>query len=631
MTASVRDPFDVLIHGGRVVDGTGLPWYHADVGIRGDRIATVGRLDGASAAIRIDAHGRIVCPGFIDAHVHGDLIFLLDPEHEPAIRRGVTTTSSARTASPWPRHAGDAGYMCRYTAASAAGPSGTACPKWDCNGRTLTSTCPSSIAAPRSMSARSFPTAICGWELMGPDTRPPTSDELKQMGRMVREGMEQGAVGISTGLDYIPSRYADTEELIALCREMASSGGVYVTHMRRYDPDGLLGSMEEVFRIGREAGVAVHISHFNSRADLALPKLDAGRAEGIDATYDLYCYLAGNTILGMIALPPWVQEGGVEATLARLRDPGTRTGLREWFANPRIPLENVRLGYVANPADRQNEGRTLEDAAQAAGKEVGDFVCDLLLGADLAVGCVVPHRQRGPEDVRAIRHPAMMGGSDGIFVGGHRTHAAGMLRALGHPSASGAWGLEGGAAVERPTRRAYGLGDRGLIRPGMAADVVVFDADVIADRATYEEGRRTAVGVEHVLVNGELVLHHGQRTRALPGRAAPPGMGPHGRPRLPFSTASCDQEPAASGGRRQPWTWADHWRAEARRISISPGWMTSAGGLGRPAEVKRLAVSSRAGVRSSIDGLNGRLPIRPECDSINPSIEIVGTRNAPDG
>ena len=121
--------------------------------------------------------------------------------------------------------------------------------------------------------------------------------------------------------------------------------------------------MDEVFRIGREAGVAVHISHFNSRADLALPKLDAGRAEGIDATYDLYCYLAGNTILGMIALPPWVQEGGVETTLARLRDPGTRNGLREWFANPRIPLESVRLGYVANPADRRHEGRTLEDAA----------------------------------------------------------------------------------------------------------------------------------------------------------------------------------------------------------------------------------------------------------------------------
>src|SRR5205085_2264881 len=184
-------------------------------------------------------------------------------------------------------------------------------------------------------------------EVMGLATRKATPDELKQMGRLVRQGMEEGAVGLSSGLDYIPSLYADTEELIALCREMASFGGVYVTHMRRYDPEGVHGSMDEVFRIGREAGVAVHISHFNSRADLALPKVDAGRADGIDVTYDLYCYLAGSSILAMVALPPWVQEGGVAPTVARLRDPAVRERLRDWFAAPRVPLESVRLSFVA--------------------------------------------------------------------------------------------------------------------------------------------------------------------------------------------------------------------------------------------------------------------------------------------
>src|SRR5262249_37765652 len=161
--------------------------------------------------------------------------------------------------------------------------------------------------------------------------------------------MEQGAVGMSTGLDYIPSRYAGTEELMALCQEMAPYGGVYVTHMRRYDPEGVLGSMDEVYRIGRAAGVAVHISHFNSQAKLVAPELDSGRAAGIDVTFDLYCYLAGSTILGMAALPPWVQEGGIEATVPRLRDPETRARLSASFASPRGPLETIRLSFVANP------------------------------------------------------------------------------------------------------------------------------------------------------------------------------------------------------------------------------------------------------------------------------------------
>src|SRR5262249_27067989 len=157
--------------------------------------------------------------------------------------------------------------------------------------------------------------------------------------RLVREGMEQGAVGLSSGLDYLPSRYADEAELTGLCREMAPHAGVYVTHMRRYDAEGVLGSMDEVFNIGRHAGVPVHISHFNSKPELVLPKVDAGRTSGLEVTYDLYCYVAGSSILGMVALPPAVQEGGPDATLARLRDPAVRASLRESFARPRFPLD----------------------------------------------------------------------------------------------------------------------------------------------------------------------------------------------------------------------------------------------------------------------------------------------------
>jgi N-acyl-D-amino-acid deacylase len=511
--------FDIVLAGGRVVDGSGLPWLEADVGIRGDRIAAVGKLTPAEARTRIDVAGKVVAPGFIDAHVHGDLMLLADPFHEPAIRQGVTTYLLGQDGVAMaPASPATLEYMRRYTAGFSGTPELTQ--RW------------SSVAEYLACFERRvalnvavlIPNGNIRMEVMGLATRPPSLDELKKMGQLVREGMEQGAVGLSSGLDYIPSLYAETEELIALCREIAPFGGVYVTHMRRYDPEGVQASMDEVFRIGREAGVAVHISHFNSRADLVLPRLDEGRRDGIDATFDLYCYLAGSSIVGMVTLPPWVQEGGVAATVARLRDPAVRAQLRSWFAAPRVPLENVRLSFVAAPAYRHYEGQTLEQAAATAGQAPGAFVCDLLAASHMAAGCVVPHRNRTQDDVcQLIRHPAMMAGSDGIFVGGF-PHPRGwgcFARYLGHHvRGDRTWTLE--QAIRQLSfhaARRFGLSDRGLLRPGMAGDVVVFDPEAIADRATYDDGRRLAVGMEHVIVNGELVLHNGARTAALPGRA----------------------------------------------------------------------------------------------------------------
>jgi N-acyl-D-amino-acid deacylase len=295
--------------------------------------------------------------------------------------------------------------------------------------------------------------------------------------------------------------------------------------MRSYAPEGVEASMDEVFRIGREAGVPVHISHFNSRAEQVLPKLDAARADGVDATFDLYCYLAGSSILGMVALPPEVQEGGVDATLARLRDPAVCARLAAGGdLTRRGPLRSVRLSYVAAPDYRHYEGRSLEEAAREAGRGLFDFICDVLVASGMAVGCIAPHQQRRTqEDVRQLlRHPAMMAGSDGIFTGGcpHPRGWGCFARYLGHHVRDDrAWTLE--QAVQHlaaHAARRFGLADRGLLRVGMAADVVVFDPETIADRATYADGRRPAAGVEHVLVNGELVLHNGARTPALPGR-----------------------------------------------------------------------------------------------------------------
>jgi N-acyl-D-amino-acid deacylase len=514
--------FDILITGGHVIDGSGLPWFRADVGIRGDRIAAVGPLAQAEAALRLDASGKVVAPGFIDAHVHGDLMLLADPYHESAIRQGVTTYLLGQDGVAMaPASPATLDYLRRYTAGFSGTPELTQ--RWSSLAEYLACfdrACAVNVAC-------LIPNGNLRLEVMGLETRPPTADELRRMGRMVREGMEQGAVGLSTGMDYIPSRYADTDELIALCRAMAADAGVYVTHMRRYDPEGLAGSLDEVFRIGREAGVPVHVSHFNSRADLALPRVDAARAAGVDVTYDLYCYLAGSSILAMNALPPAVQEGGIEATLRRLRDPAERARLRTWFTAPRVPLGPVRLSFVAAPEYRQYEGQTLEQAARAAGQggrpeEIGEFVCDVLVASGMAVGCVVAHRQRTEEDVRGlIRHPAMMAGSDGIYTGGfpHPRGCGCFARYLGYYVREGVWTLEQAVQhLSAHAARRFGLRDRGLLRAGMAADVVVFDPERVADRSTYADGRRLAEGVEHVLVNGEVVLQAGTRTRALPGR-----------------------------------------------------------------------------------------------------------------
>ncbi|GIW80584.1 MAG: N-acyl-D-amino-acid deacylase [Gemmatales bacterium] len=518
--------FDLIISGGRIVDGTGAPWFYGDIGIKRDKIEAIGRLSGAPCRQRLDAAGKVVAPGFIDTHVHGDLVLFADPLHEPAIRQGVTTYLLGQDGvamAPSSRSTLD--YMMRYTAGFSGG---VQFREAQCLREHSFLSVADYLAALDRRSAINvaylIPNGNLRMEVMGLATRPPTEDEIRQMRRLVREGMEQGAVGLSTGMDYIPSRYATTEELIELCSEMSPYQGVYVTHMRRYDAEGLDESMGEVFRIGREADVPVHISHFNSPAELALPKIDQARSAGIDVTYDLYCYLKGSSILAMVALPAWVQEGGIEATMQRLRDAEIRQRIELANKPARGPTEEVTLTYVAAEEFRCFEGSTLAEAAEKRGQSIVDFVCDVLLASDMAVGCIASHRRRSEEDTRQmLRHPAQMAGSDGIFTGS-RPHPRGwgcFARYLGHyVRDEPAWTLE--QAVQHLAGHAairYGLRDRGLLRPGYAADIVVFDDSTIADRATYENPRKLAVGVEHVLVNGEPVLLAGERTKATPGRA----------------------------------------------------------------------------------------------------------------
>jgi N-acyl-D-amino-acid deacylase len=511
--------FDYIIRNGRVVDGSGLPWFAADVGITGDRITAIGKLAKAQAKQTIDAAGRVVCPGFIDAHVHGDLPLLADPVHEQGVRQGVTTHVIGQDGVAFaPASPETMAYMRRYTAGF-NGNFPTPGRSWHSVVKFL-----AQFDGQCSINACTLiPNGNVRMEVMGLDPRKPNPGEIAKMKAIVREGMEQGAVGLSSGLDYVPSLYADEDELTALCEEIAPYGGIYVTHMRGYNREKAPAALQEVFNIGKRAGCGVHVSHFNCLADQTIPLLERARAQGVDVTFDLYCYLYGSTIVAMITLPPEFLEGGVEATVERLKLPATRRKLEPAFANPRVPIHTLRLASVPSDKYRHLEGKTLPEAADECNQSMLDFTCDLLIATGLAAGCVVRHfAERQESDiVKLLKHPLMMAGSDGIYVGG-KPHPRGTgcyARYLGHHVRNGDWPLE--EAVMKCSyhiARRFGLKDRGLIREGLAADVVVFDPDTIADRSTYDDGKAPATGVDHVFVNGVPVLLKGARTSARPGR-----------------------------------------------------------------------------------------------------------------
>ena len=512
--------FDLLIRNGRVVDGSGLPWFHADVGITGDRITAVGKFGATTAAKQtLDAAGKVVCPGFVDAHVHGDLPLLADPVHEQGVRQGVTTHVIGQDGVAFaPGSAETQTYMRQYTAGF-NGNFPTPGREW----RSITKFL-SQFDGQCSINACTLiPNGNVRMEVMGLDPRKAKPDELKRMRALIREGMEQGAVGLSSGLDYVPSIYSDEDELSELCAEIAPFGGIYVTHMRGYNEQKAPPALKEVFNIGTRAKCGVHVSHFNCIADQTIPLLDAARHDGVDVTFDLYCYLYGSTIVAMLTLPPELLEGGIIPTVSRLKNPAVRQDLEAAFANPRFPIETIRLASLPHDQYRPLEGMTLPAAAASRQQSLVDFTCDLLIATNLAAGCVIRHfAARQESDIlKLMRHPLMMAGSDGIYVGG-KPHPRGtgcFARYLGHHVRNGDWSLE--EAVMKcayHTARRFGLKDRGLIRAGMAADVVVFDPEKIADCSTYDDGTTLAVGVEHVLVNGVPVLLNGDRTDARPGR-----------------------------------------------------------------------------------------------------------------
>ncbi|GIH21393.1 N-acyl-D-amino-acid deacylase family protein [Rugosimonospora africana] len=518
--------FDLVIRGGSVLDGTGGPALPADVACSGDRIVAVieraapaptGAPGGSlEAALVIDATGRYVTPGFVDAHVHADAA-VFDPAVQLAVlAQGVTTLILGQDGVSFaPGSPSTVEFATRYFAAVNGVhpllPPGTAASVAELlDGYTGRIACNAAYLVPHG---------TVRYEVMGAAAGAPDPGQLARMLALVEGGLADGAVGLSSGLEYMPGGYATADELIRLAAPLG--GRPYVTHMRGYEAHAGTG-MAEATAIGRGSGAPVHVSHYHGPAEWLAGMVDEARDGGLDVTFDSYPYLRGSSTLAMVTLPSFLPTADLDATLAALREPATQARLAGLWSAELWP--RITLACVEHPDWSWTEGLRLPEAADKAGLSPARLAVELLLATGLGVGCVFDQPPTATEDsVRALlRHPAHIGGSDGIYRGGH-PHPRGFgafARLLGrHVRELGDWSWPEAVVhlAAAPARR-FGLADRGLVRPGHAADLVVLDPATIADRADYARPREAATGVDTVVVGGVVVLTGGALTGATPGR-----------------------------------------------------------------------------------------------------------------
>jgi N-acyl-D-amino-acid deacylase len=536
--------YDLIFGGGRVVDGTGAPWFRADVGIVGDRIASIGDLSRAEARRRVDASRLVICPGFIDMMGQSEYRILVDNRAASKITQGITTeiTGEGSSIAPTDQRMIEGGrdVWGRYGVT----------PSWT----TLDGYWKAFRSAKSAVNLGTFVGAGGIRDLVvGRDNRPATPEELEAMKAAVARAMEDGALGLSTALIYVPDCFASTEEVIALARVAASYGGSYITHQRDEGNDGnggLDASLDEVFRIAREAKIPAEIYHLKASGKEnwglmphILERIEEARAHGLDVTADQYPWTASSN--GLVdSLPPWVQEGGRDKLLQRLRDPATRDRIRKDFlaGEPDWPegASRILITSVLNLGLKRYEGRTIAQIAEDQGKDPLDTMMDIVLADRGATNRVTFGMSE--EDVQAaLKHPLVSmctdspaSAEDGIFSE-ERSHPrawASAARILGHYVREiGLMPLE--AAIRKmtslPAARMH-LNDRGLLRPGMAADIVAFNPETVRERSTYADPNHYSEGFEYVMVNGQLVLDGGKITDARPGR---PLLGPGARKPAP--------------------------------------------------------------------------------------------------
>ena len=514
--------FDLLIDRGRIVDGTGQTWFRGSVGVTGDTL-TVLRGDTSSVAADrvIPAEDKIICPGFIDMHSHSDLALLTNPANEAKLRQGVTTDalgmdglSYAPTSPPRLEE------LLTYLAAlNGHPPEGV---RWSRVSEFL-----DLLHGKIACNVVYFvPHAAIRVEAMGWAERLPTETELTRMQELVRQGMRDGAFGFSTGLTYPPGAYSDTAELVSICNAMKEYGGFYMTHARYSLGDRLLDPFREAINIGQQSGVPVHISHYHSPVEglgrRMVSLVDEGRNAGIDVTFDQYPYPAASTLLHSL-LPYWVHAGGPGLLFRRIHEQSIRDDIGD-TVEPQwgLSLDHYIFSHIGSEKNREWEGKSLVDLAEHRGKRMVDAICDLLIEENLEVAFVA--RTGNPENIRHIAcHPAQMVGSDGLLTGEYpnpRSYGT-FPYVLGQfAREEGLFPMEEGIRkmTSYPAQR-LGLKDRGIIRDGMKADLVVFDPETVEAKATFEDPKQFPEGIEHVVVNGRVVISNGVHTGALPGRA----------------------------------------------------------------------------------------------------------------
>ena len=527
-------PFDVLITNGRIVDGTGAPWYRADVGITGDRITAIGNLAGREAKSRIDAASQVVAPGFIDMLGQSEFNVLADPRAASKITQGITTEIT-----------GEGGSIAPLNDALAK----SAQPQFDrfkvvLDFRTLGEYFARLERTRAALNVGTFVGAggLRGY-VIGQTQREATAAEIDQMKTLVAEAMAQGALGVSTSLQYVPGRFATTDEIVELAKVARQHGGIYISHQRS-ESNQIIPSLDEVFAVAERANIPAEVWHLKTaykanwgRMREVLDHFAAARARGLDVTANMYPYDRASNGLDA-CLPLWVREGGLDQMLQRLKDPALRDRIKrdmddadakdwenQWYGSG--GGAGVMVSTVADPALRKWEGKNLVQIGKEMGKDPRDAAMDLVI-ADGGETSVIISIMR-EDDVRlALSNPMISIGTDS----GARAEDGPLSESKSHPRAWGSFPRVLGKyvrdeqlmSVEEAVRRftsrpaaRVGIADRGLLRPGFKADVTIFNPDTIRDRSTFEDPTHYSEGVSYVLVNGKAVVSGGKITGERPG------------------------------------------------------------------------------------------------------------------